>query len=161
MVSEPVPSTSEPGEDVPVRVRAGGAAPEFFRSWFEHFPDPVIAADARGAVIFLNKSAQLLTGRSAAEPGGLLCSDILRIDPAEPHWSLMRHVLDHGALRAAKAHVGTRTGKWLPVSLSAQLAIDEAGNPAGLVVVAGNAPTSMPATREPSPSETSSLVIGG
>ena len=68
------------GTKLPRLTRAfGGPADlELFRACFGRFPDPVIVADGQSNVLFLNESAQTLTGWKATGEGRLICSDILR-----------------------------------------------------------------------------------
>jgi PAS domain S-box-containing protein len=128
------PSASETGDHTTTRL-GGGLDPEFFRCCFGHFPDPVIVLDMQSLVVFLNDSAQRRTGRTVSEETPLICSDIMRRIAEGTRVSLVEQCLHEEILDRVQVHLKNSAGDWLPFSLSAQLASDKDGNPAGIVIL--------------------------
>ena len=114
---------------------------EFFRQCFKEFPDPVIVTDPEGGVRFLNEAAQSLTGRAMRDDSPLACSDILRLDADPSLGSLTGRCLEQETLNGVPVHLRHHSGDWLPFLLSAQLARDLDGRPAGCVAIARNLPS--------------------
>ncbi len=113
----------------------------FFRQCFDDFPDLVMVADLEGAILFLNRAGELLTGR-AAEAGDLsVYSEILWVEGHAGPRSLVELCLANGILEGAAVHLRKGSGEWLPHSLTAQLIRDREGRPVGIVAIVRSAHT--------------------
>ncbi|MGO9020989.1 MAG: PAS domain S-box protein [Syntrophobacteraceae bacterium] len=106
----------------------------FFQACFSRFPDPVIVTDLHSHVVFLNHSAQTLTGCTLSGGRRVFCSDVLR-SAQNGGRSLIGECLSRGALDEFKVHFRNYAGYWLAFLLSAQLVNDSGGNPAGCVFI--------------------------
>lgn len=130
------PTTCQSEFRVPAATSAEGPDPECFRQCFDEFPDPVIATDMEGRVVFLNRSARSLTGRTAEGESLPVCSEMLRLDGEDVQGSLSALCLDQGALDGVAAHLRNDAGGWVPVFLTAQLTRDRKGRPTGSLSIA-------------------------
>ncbi len=113
---------------------------EFFRACFSRFPDPVIVTDTHSIILFLNESAQTLTGCTLSGANRLVCSDLLR-SAQTAQLSLVEECVNRGALSEFRVHVRNYAGYWLSFLLSAQLVSDSNCNPAGCVFILRPAPS--------------------
>ncbi|MGA2401417.1 MAG: PAS domain S-box protein [Syntrophobacteraceae bacterium] len=108
---------------------------EFFRACFSRFPDPVIVADMQSKVLFLNDSAQTLTGiKSTDDASRPIFSDILR-NAQNEQLSLVDECLNRGTLNEIRVDVRNYAGDWLSYLLSAQLTNDSQNEPMGCVFI--------------------------
>ena len=107
---------------------------ELFRACFSRLPDPVIVTDMQSDLLFLNDSAQTFTGCKSTGGSRLICSDILRSAQNE-QLSLIEECLNRGTLDEFQVDVRNYAGGWVPYLLSAQLANDSQGKPAGCVFI--------------------------
>jgi PAS domain S-box-containing protein len=114
---------------------------EFFRQCFNEFPDPVIVTDPEGGVRFLNHAAQSFLGRMVEEEIPLVWSDFLCLDGSSLQGSLMGRCLHEERLNGIHVRLKKHTGDWTPFVLSAQLARDKEGKPAGCVAVLREPPS--------------------
>jgi two-component system NtrC family sensor kinase len=135
MGSERTTAASETGRSAMAGTSDDGVDLEWFRRCFGEFPDPVIVMDMEGGVAFLNDSAQRLTGCSVTKGSPLVCSDILRADTDDTSGSLMEECLDGKVLNGVRVRLRNHAGDWVPFSLSAQLARNSEGKPAGWVAI--------------------------
>jgi PAS domain S-box-containing protein len=134
------------------RRRLNGAGPdlpdlEFFRTCFGRFPDPVIVIDLQSSIVYLNESAQILTGCNLTGAERLACSDILRGAPEAPS-SLIEECLKTGTLDCFPVDIRSCFGDWRPFCLSAQLINDDRANPAGCVLILRPAPSVVTGPRD-------------
>jgi two-component system, NtrC family, sensor kinase len=136
---EPAPTASETGQRALARPSGSGLDLEFFERCFGDFPDPVIVTDMHSRVVFLNDSAQCLTGRSVTGGGAFPSSEILRTETQDTWGSLIAQCLETRTLDCVQAHLRDGSGCWLPYSLSAQLAAGREGKTAGCVAIARQA----------------------
>ncbi len=118
----------------PAGTKAGLPDLEFLRGCFGCFPDPVMFSDMESNILFLNDSAQTLTGWKSSGGSNLLCSEIFHIARDERS-SLVEECLNLGALDGLQVNVRSCSGDWRPFCLSAQLVNDSRGDPAGCVLV--------------------------
>ncbi len=107
---------------------------ELFRVCFSRLPDLVIVTDMQSNLLFLNDSAQTVTGCKPTGASRLICSDILRSAQNE-QLSLIEECLNRGTLDAFQVDVRNYEGGWAPYLLCAQLANDSLGKPAGCVFI--------------------------
>ncbi len=107
---------------------------ELFRACFSRLPDLVIVTDLQSNLLFLNDSAQTVTGCNQTGGSRPVCSDILRSAQNE-QLSLVEECLIRGTLDGFHVDVRDCEGKWVSYLLSAQLADDSGGNPAGCVFI--------------------------
>jgi len=113
---------------------------ELFRTCFDLFPDPVIVTDLQSNVLFLNESAQTLTGCKLTGSGRLVCSDILRSAP-DGGSPPIEECVNLGTLDGFQVDVRSCFGDWRSFCLSAQSVNDGCGNPAGCVLILRPAPS--------------------
>jgi two-component system, NtrC family, sensor kinase len=106
----------------------------FFRACFSRFPDPVIVTDMHSSVLFLNDSAQTLTGCTSSDESRPIFSDVLRSEK-NGRQSLIEECISQATLNGFKVNVRNYAGRWLPFLLSAQMVHDSDGNPAGCVFI--------------------------
>jgi PAS domain S-box-containing protein len=134
MGSQPSATVPETGDRETAHAR-GGPDPEFFRCCFGHLPDPVIVFNLQSLVVFLNHSAQILTGHTLSKETPLICSDFLRSGFDSAWDSLVEQCLHERILDGVQVYLRNFAGDWLPFSLSGQLATDRDDNPAGIVII--------------------------
>lgn len=106
-------------------------------SCLDHFPDPVLIADHRKRIVFLNQAAANLLG-CAIDPGGEfpLCADLLRVDPAgELHCFVDRCLERREHLHEVPVLVQGRRGSWHNLEVTATYVHDRDGNPAACLAV--------------------------
>src|SRR5208283_458331 len=107
---------------------------ELFRACFSRLPDMVIVTDMRSNLLFLNDSAQTVTGCKPTDGSRLICSDILRSAQNE-QLSLIEECLNRGTFDEFQVDVRNYEGDWVSYLLSAQLANDSRGKPTGCVFI--------------------------
>jgi len=107
---------------------------ELFRACFSRLPYMVIVTDMRSNLLFLNDSAQTVTGCKPTDGSRLICSDILRSAQNE-QLSLIEECLNRGTLDKFQVDVRNYEGDWVSYLLSAQLANDSRGKPTGCVFI--------------------------
>ena len=140
MSSDLAATMSEAGCGVRTSTRPQILDLELFHRCFDEFPDPVIVTDTLCRIVYLNHSAQLLTGQVVREEGSLLCADILRADADDAEGSLIGQFHQKNSLKDLSVHLKHRSGDWLPFFLSAQLVSDKDSNPTGCVAILRDAP---------------------
>jgi PAS domain S-box-containing protein len=103
--------------------------------------DGVIAADAGGAVVFMNRAGEELTGWTAAEATGRRIDEVLRMRPAAAHGApgggLRSDATGSGAVveLAEETVLTARGGRELPIAGSMTPILDDGGDATGTVVV--------------------------
>jgi two-component system, NtrC family, sensor kinase len=132
---DPAIIASQMGSHIKTRTCEDTLDLELFRNYFGEFPDPVIVTDMESRVVFLNDSAERLTGCSIAEGKPLAGSDILRMDPEDARRSLVEQCSDKGSLSGVSVLLTNSAGEWAPFSLSAHLVSGKDGVPTGCVAV--------------------------
>ncbi len=106
---------------------------DFFRNCFGELPDLVVVADDRDKVLFLNKSAQNLTGCCLSGDPELVCSDILR---TKKEGASLAELCEAGQTCAPIIiDVKNQAGKWLPFSMSVQKIAGNGGKSTGFVAI--------------------------
>jgi two-component system, NtrC family, sensor kinase len=135
MGPEPATIASQIGSHIKSRTCADALDLEFFRNYFGGFPDPIIVTDMQHRVMFLNDSAERLTGCSIVEGKPLAGSDILCIDSDDVRRSLIEQCSDKGTLNGAPVLLKDSVGNWAPFSLSAHLVSGKDGAPIGCVAI--------------------------
>src|SRR5208283_1024389 len=113
---------------------------ELFRACFSRLPDLVIVTDMQSNLLFLNGSAQSVTGCKPTDGSRLICSDILRCAQDE-QLSLIEECLNRGTLDKFQVDVRNYAGDWVSYLLSAQLAKDSLGKPTGCVFILRSDPS--------------------
>jgi len=113
---------------------------ELFRACFSRLPDLVIVTDMQSNLLFLNDSAQTVTGCKPTGASRLICSDILRSAQNE-QLSLIEECLNRGTLDKFPVDVRNNEGGWVSYLLSAQLANDSRGEPTGCVFILRSDPS--------------------
>ncbi len=113
---------------------------ELFRACFSRLPDLVIVTDMQSNLLFLNDSAQTVTGCKPTDGSRPICSDILR-STQNGQLSLIEECLNRGTLDAFQVDVRNYEGDWAPYLLSAQLANDSRGKHTGCVFILRSAPS--------------------
>ncbi len=114
----------------------GGLDLSLFQQCFDDFPDLVMVADLNGAILFLNRSGELLTGRTAESDDLAAYSEIMWVEGHAGPRSLIDLCLGTGILNGISVHLKKESGEWLPFSLSAQLIRDREGTPVGILAIA-------------------------
>ncbi len=113
---------------------------ERLRVTLQSIHDGVIAADAAGTVVFMNRSSEMLTGWSAAEAAERKIDEVFRMRPSRPFDSDGRRIftvigsgsvveLDPEAVLIAK------NGMERPIAGSMAPIQDDSGNLSGMVIV--------------------------
>ncbi len=113
---------------------------ELFRACFSRLPDLVIVTDMQSNLLFLNDSAQTVTGCKPTDGSRLICSDILRCRQNE-QLSLIEECLNRGTLDKFQVDVRNYEGDWVSYLVSAQLANDSRGKPTGCVFILRSDPS--------------------
>ena len=85
---------------------------ELFRACFSRLPDLVIVTDMQSNLLFLNDSAQSVTGCKPTDGSRLICSDILRCAQDE-QLSLIEECLNRGTLDKFQVDVRNYAGDWV------------------------------------------------
>lgn len=128
--------SSDPGStasESKTRMEPAIPDPAFFLSCFGRFPDPVIVTDMHSTIVFLNDLAKRLTGcTTESRPN---CAEILRRHPEEPQGFLVEQCAGGKSLDDIPVFLKSSSGRWLPFSLSAQLAVDRDGRGSGCVAL--------------------------
>lgn len=103
---------------------------------FAGLPDPVLAADSRRRVVFLNPAAQDLFGCTVhPEKYSPLCTEILKTDLETDYCFVEQCLRNKEALNRVSVRLRNRQGGWSSWSVTATPVNDEAGNPAGCLVI--------------------------
>jgi PAS domain S-box-containing protein len=132
--------TAETNQRSPTANSTGLPDLELFRACFSRLPDLVIVTDMQSNLLFLNDSAQSVTGYKPTDENRPVCSDILRCAQNE-ELSLIEECLNRGTLDKFQVYVKNYEGDWAPYLLSAQLANDSLGKPAGCVFILRSDPS--------------------
>lgn len=132
--------TAETNQRPPTANSTGLPDLELFRACFSVLPDLVIVTDMQSNLLFLNDSAQSVTGYKPTDGSRQICSDILRCAQNE-QLSLIEECLNRGTLDKFQVYVRNYEGDWAPYLLSAQLANDSLGKPAGCVFILRSDPS--------------------
>jgi PAS domain S-box-containing protein len=106
-------------------------------SWLAHFPDPVLIADNRKRILFLNQAATDLLGCSI-DPAGVspLCADLLQVDMAgDVHCFVDRCLERREHLRGVPVRIQGRQGSWRNLAVTATYVEDRDGNLAGCFAI--------------------------
>ncbi len=143
MSSEPASTAAEAGSDAIVATCPEILDLEFFRRCFDGFPDPVMVMDVLCRIVYLNDSAQRLTGKTGTEESPLLCADLLRTDVGDAPGSLLDRFLENHSLKDVPVQLKRLSGDWLPFSLSTQLASSKEGGPAWRLAILRDAPAAL------------------
>jgi two-component system, NtrC family, sensor kinase len=102
-----------------------------------HFPDPVLIADNRKRIVFLNQAATDLLGCSI-DPGGEspLCADLIRVHMAgEMHCFVDRCLERREHLHGVPVRIQGREGSWRNLTVTATYFEDRDGNPVGCFAI--------------------------
>ena len=102
-----------------------------------HFPDPVLIADNRKRIVFLNQAATELLG-SSVDPAkeSPLCADLLRVDMAgEAHCFVDLCLERREHLHGVPVRIQGRQGSWHHLAVTATYVDDRDGNPAACFAV--------------------------
>ena len=103
---------------------------------FAGLPDPVLVADSRRRVVFLNPAAEALFGRTVhPEQPSLLLTELLQTDLAEDYYFVEQCLRDKKALNRIPVRLRNRQDEWSSWSMTATPINDEGGNPAGCLVI--------------------------
>jgi two-component system NtrC family sensor kinase len=119
-------------------------------SSLDHFPDPVLIADHRKRIVFLNRAATDLLG-CAIDPAGEspLCADLLRVDTAgELHCFVDRCLERREHLHDVPVRVQGREGSWHNLAVTATYVHDRDGNPAACLAVLREIRVDLPSSPE-------------
>jgi len=106
-------------------------------SWLGHFPDPVLIADNRKRIVFLNQAATDLLGCSI-DPRGESppCSDLLRVDMAgEVHCFVDCCLERREHVHGVPVRIQGPQGSWRNLAVTATYVEDRNGNPAGCFAI--------------------------
>jgi len=106
-------------------------------SWLGHFPDPVLIADNRKRIVFLNQAATDLLGCSI-DPRGESppCSDLLRVDMAgEVHCFVDCCLERREHVHGVPVRIQGPQGSWRNLAVTATYVEDRDGNPAGCLAI--------------------------
>jgi len=106
-------------------------------SWLGHFPDPVLIADNRKRIVFLNQAATDLLGCSI-DPRGESppCSDLLRVDMAgEVHCFVDCCLERREHVHGVPVRIQGPQGSWRNLAVTATYVEDRDGNPAGCFAI--------------------------
>lgn len=114
--------------------------PDFssLRLWLADFPNPVLAADASGRVVFLNRKAEEVLGFTLAEKEQPVWKNLLK--PEACGDDLMETCLRCGCLDDIPVRLEDRLGRRLPCILSASSIKNEAGDPSAVLAVLRSIP---------------------
>jgi two-component system NtrC family sensor kinase len=106
-------------------------------SWAARFPDPVLIADSRKRIVFLNQAATDLLGCPVDQAGeGPLCAEFLQVATAgEPHCFVERCLERREHVHGLPMRLRGRDGSWLALSVTASYLEDRDGNPIGCLAV--------------------------
>jgi len=103
---------------------------------FAGLPDPVLVADSRRRVVFLNPAAEALFGRTVhPEQPSLLLTELLETDLETDYCFVEQCLRDKEALNRVPVRLRNRQGGWSSWSVTATPVNDEAGNPAGCLII--------------------------
>ncbi len=103
---------------------------------FAGLPDPVLVADSRRRVVFMNPAAQDLFGCIVhPEKYTPLCTEILQTDIEKDYCFAEQCLRDKEALNRIPVRLRNRQGGWSLWSVTAAPVNDEAGNPAGCLII--------------------------
>ncbi len=103
---------------------------------FAGLPDPVLVADSRRRVVFMNPAAQDLFGCIVhPEKYTPLCTEILQTDIEKDYCFAEQCLRDKETLNRIPVRLRNRQGGWSSWSVTAAPVNDEAGNPAGCLII--------------------------
>jgi PAS domain S-box-containing protein len=103
---------------------------------FAGLPDPVLVADSRRRVVFMNPAAQDLFGCIVhPEKYTPLCTEILQTDIEKDYCFAEQCLRDKEALNRIPVRLRNRQGGWSLWSVTAAPVNDEAGNPSGCLII--------------------------
>lgn len=109
--------------------------PQVFENVIEAMVDAVLVLDVEGAVVLTNTAASTLTGYSADELRGMPVANVL-VDEASGLRTVVRRRIEDGiVLRREESFLVPRTGKRIPVSVTASPVMSD-GVLQGIVIVA-------------------------
>jgi len=112
-----------------------GVDPETLSFYFSEFPDPVIATQADQRIVFMNRAAEKLVGRSLDESRDLFCSGIMETE-IEGKWvCLAAHCLQGNSIKNGSVRLRGRQGDWISLSATATALTAGEGNPAGCIAI--------------------------
>jgi two-component system NtrC family sensor kinase len=128
---------------------------ERLSSGLVHFPDPILVADDRKRILFLNRAATELLGCPADASGaGPFCTDLLRVEMAGGLHCFVELCLEQRApLRAVPVRIRGRQGSWHSASVTASYLQDRDGNPAGCLAVLREMPADLPTSPRTDPAD--------
>jgi two-component system NtrC family sensor kinase len=129
-VDPPTGITSQQGGEV------AGLDIQNLSRYFATFPDPVMMANSRGRVVFLNRAAEDLFGFSLqTEECGPFCREILESEMNNE--SLWNEEFFGGEEGLSRFPVRLRSGQggWCNMSMTASPIRDEKGSPGGCIVI--------------------------
>jgi two-component system NtrC family sensor kinase len=134
----------------PCGATAAGLDLEGFSSGLDHFPDPILIADHRKRILFLNRAATEFLGCLAEAPGEQpLCTDLLRVEMAGGLHCFVERCLERREhLHGVPVRIQGRQGSWRTLSVTASYIQDGDGNPAGCLAVLREMQADLPASPE-------------
>jgi two-component system NtrC family sensor kinase len=136
------------GSPSPRGATVAGPDLERFSSGLDRFPDPILIADNRKRILFLNRAATELLGCPAAAPGERpLCTDLLRVEMAGGLHCFVERCLERREhLHGVPVRIQGRQGSWHTILVTASYIQDRDGNPAGCFAVLREMPADRPAS---------------
>jgi PAS domain S-box-containing protein len=105
--------------------------PRYGQLIFEHVPHAIFTVDHRGRITSFNRAAESLTGWTAAEATGRLCSEVFQSNHCRDHCFLFQSIEDGEAHRDCKVRIVRKDGSERPVAVSTAALRDEDGTVVG------------------------------